>query len=228
MPTLVVLTGAGISAESGIRTFRDSNGLWENHRVEDVASPEGFRRDPALVLEFYNQRRRQAREVEPNPAHRALAALDHEPGWMVHVITQNVDDLHERAGSRHVLHLHGQLNLSRSVKTGKVYPCPGDIRVGDRCPDGGQLRPHIVWFGEAVTAIEEAAGLTARADALLIVGTSLQVYPAAGLLHYAPPLAPIFLVDKHVPAGLPARVHVFEEAASTGVPKAIEAIRAEL
>lgn len=224
--TLVVLTGAGISAESGIQTFRDSNGLWENHRVEDVASPEGFQRNPALVLDFYNQRRRQAREVQPNAAHQALAAFEKEKGWRVQIITQNVDTLHERAGSRHVLHLHGRLDQSRSVLTNKIYDCEGDIQWGDKCPDGGQLRPHIVWFGEMVPAIEEAAALTEKANAVLIVGTSLQVYPAAGLLHYASPFVPIFLVDKHVPAGLPKRVTVFEEAASTGVPKALAAIRA--
>jgi NAD-dependent deacetylase len=224
--TLIVLTGAGISAESGIQTFRDSNGLWENHRVEDVATPEGFRRHPALVLEFYNQRRRQARTVEPNAAHRALAGFEEVPGWEIYIITQNVDDLHERAGSSRVLHLHGQLNQSRSVKTGLVYPCDDDINEGDVCPAGGQLRPHIVWFGEEVPAIEEAAALTARADALLIVGTSLQVYPAAGLLDYAPPRATLFLVDKHVPAGVPRRVQVIEEPASTGVAKALAAIQA--
>lgn len=224
--TLVVLTGAGISAESGIQTFRDSNGLWENHRVEDVASPEGFRRNPALVLDFYNQRRRQAREVQPNAAHQALAEFAQTTGWQVQIITQNVDTLHERAGSTRVLHLHGRLDQSRSVKTNKVYDCEGDIHLGDKCPDGGQLRPHIVWFGEQVPAIEEAAALTETADALLIVGTSLQVYPAAGLLHYASPLVPLFLVDKHVPDGLPKRVTVIEEAASTGVPKALAAIRA--
>ena len=226
MKTLIVLTGAGISAESGIQTFRDSNGLWENHRVEDVATPEGFRRNPALVLEFYNQRRAQARSVAPNAAHLALAAFEKVKGWTVHVITQNVDPLHERAGSTRVLHLHGRLDQSRSVKTGKVYPCEGDIDEGDVCEAGSQLRPHIVWFGEEVPAIEEATALTQRADAVLIVGTSLQVYPAAGLLHEAPPFAPVFLVDKHVPSGLPRRVQVFEEAASTGVPKALAAIRA--
>ncbi len=223
--TLIVLTGAGISAESGIQTFRDSNGLWENHRVEDVASPEGFRRNPALVLDFYNQRRRQAQTVEPNAAHRALAGFEEAPGWRVHIITQNVDTLHERAGSSRVLHLHGRLDQSRSVKTGQVFPCDGDISEGDWCPAGGQLRPHIVWFGEEVPAIEEAATLTEQADALLIVGTSLQVYPAAGLLHYAPQTSGIYLVDKNVPEGLPRRVQVFEEAASTGVLKALKVIQ---
>jgi NAD-dependent deacetylase len=225
MPTLVVLTGAGISAESGIRTFRDADGLWENHRIEDVATPEAFRRNPELVLDFYNQRRAQARTVTPNAAHTALAAFEQTAGWNVRIITQNVDDLHERGGSTHVLHLHGMLNQSRSVKTGIVYPCAGDIHVGDVCPAGGLLRPHIVWFGEEVPAMEEAIALTSSADALLIVGTSLQVYPAAGLLDYAPRTAPVFLVDKHAPAGLPRRVRVLEEAASTGVPKALAAIQ---
>ncbi len=221
---LLVLTGAGISAESGIQTFRDSNGLWENHRVEDVATPEGFRRHPALVLEFYNQRRAQARTVAPNAAHRALAEFDNATDWTVYIVTQNVDDLHERAGSSRVLHLHGQLNQSRSVKTGQVYPCDGEINEGDACPDGGQLRPHIVWFGEDVPAMVEATELAHRADALLIVGTSLQVYPAAGLVYEVRPDVPIFLVDKHVPDGLPNRVRTFEEAASTGVVKALAAL----
>lgn len=221
---LIILTGAGISAESGIKTFRDADGLWENHRIEDVATPEAFRRNPALVLEFYNQRRAQARTVAPNAAHQAIAEFEKAAHWTVHVITQNVDDLHERAGSSRVLHLHGQLNQSRSVKTGRVYSCEGDINEGDCCPDGGQLRPHIVWFGEAVPAMDEATARTRRADAVLIVGTSLQVYPAAGLLHEAPWRTPIFLVDKHIPDGLPGRVRTFEEAASTGVPKALAAI----
>ena len=220
---LVVLTGAGVSAESGIQTFRDSNGLWENHRVEDVASPEGFARNPALVLDFYNQRRAQARTVQPNAAHLALAGFEQQvPGWRVSIITQNVDDLHERAGSSHVLHLHGMLNQMRSVKNAEaVLDCPGDIRVGDLAADGGQLRPHIVWFGEMVPAIEEAAELTATADALLVVGTSLQVYPAAGLLHYAPAGCPIYVVDPHQPPAGRAGVRYGAEPASTGVPRVL-------
>ncbi len=173
--TLIVLTGAGISAESGIQTFRDANGLWENHRVEDVATPEAFRRNPALVLDFYNQRRRQARTVAPNAAHRALAEFDRHADWQLH-------------------------------------PCEGNLNVGDTCPAGGQLRPHIVWFGEEVPAMNAAIALTERA--------------AAGLLHSAAPHVPVYLVDKHPPAGLPRRVHVLAEAASTGVPKALAAIRA--
>lgn len=219
---LVVLTGAGVSAESGIQTFRDTNGLWENHRVEDVASPEGFRRNPALVLDFYNQRRRQARTVQPNAAHLALAGFEEAPGWQVSIITQNVDDLHERAGSHSVLHLHGMLNQMRSVKNAEaVFDCPGDINVGDLAADGSQLRPHIVWFGEMVPAIEEAAALTATADALLVVGTSLQVYPAAGLLHYAPDGCPVYVIDPHQPPAGRAGVRYVAEAATTGVPKVL-------
>jgi NAD-dependent deacetylase len=226
MPHLVVLTGAGISAESGISTFRDSNGLWQTHRFEDVASPAGFAKDPALVLEFYNQRRAQARSVKPNAAHVALAEFAHRPDWKVTIITQNVDDLHERAGSGQVVHLHGRLDQMRSVSnSGLVYDCPGDIKVGDLAPDGQQLRPHIVWFGEAVPAIQEAQLLTATADVLLIVGTSLQVYPAASLLDYAPSHCPIYLVDPSTPAIYGANtseVHLVPEIASVGVPYVLE------
>ncbi len=222
LKTLVVLTGAGVSAESGIRTFRDTNGLWEDHRVEDVASPEGFARNPALVLDFYNQRRAQARTVQPNAAHVALAAFEKQPGWQVRIITQNVDDLHERAGSSHVLHLHGSLFQMRSVgNETAVFDCPGDIHLGDRAADGHQLRPHIVWFGEQVPAIEEAAEIVAEADAVLVVGTSLQVYPAAGLLHYAPSTCPVFVIDPHQPEAGRRGVRYVVEAASTGVPKAL-------
>ncbi|AMJ65381.1 SIR2 family NAD-dependent protein deacylase [Hymenobacter sp. PAMC 26628] len=222
MQHLVVLTGAGVSAESGIRTFRDTNGLWEDHRVEDVASPEGFARDPALVLDFYNQRRRQAKEVQPNAAHRALAGFEAHPGWRVSIITQNVDDLHERAGSTDVLHLHGMLNQMRTVADETtVYDCPDDIKLGDLGPDGAQLRPHIVWFGEMVPAIEEAAETVATADALLVVGTSLQVYPAAGLLHYAPAACPVFVIDPHQPPAGRRGVRYVVAPASTGVPEVL-------
>ncbi len=222
MKHLVVLTGAGVSAESGIRTFRDTNGLWEDHRVEDVASPEGFARNPTLVLDFYNQRRAQARTVQPNAAHLALANFEKQPGWRVRIITQNVDDLHERAGSSDVLHLHGMLNQMRSVgDETAVYDCPGDISLGDLAPDGEQLRPHIVWFGEMVPAIEEAAETVATADALLVVGTSLQVYPAAGLLHYAPATCPVFVIDPHQPEAGRRSVRYVVEPASTGVPKVL-------
>ena len=228
MKHLVVLTGAGVSAESGIRTFRDSNGLWENHRVEDVASPEGFARDPALVLDFYNQRRAQARSVAPNAAHLALADFEEEPGWRVTVITQNVDDLHERAGSSRVIHLHGRLNQMRSVTNESVvYDCPGDIHLGDLAPDGGQLRPHIVWFGEMVPLIEDAATATGTADALLVVGTSLQVYPAAGLLHYAPVGCPVYVIDPIQPAAGRRGIHYVVAPASTGVPTVLRELAAD-
>ena len=223
MPHLVVLTGAGVSAESGIRTFRDTNGLWEEHRIEDVATPEAFARNPALVLDFYNKRRAQARTVAPNPAHLALAGFEEAPGWTVSIITQNVDDLHERAGSTQVLHLHGRLTQMRSVHNeNQVFDIEGDIALGDRAPDGGQLRPHIVWFGELVPAIEEAAALVSTADALLVVGTSLQVYPAAGLLHYAPANCPVYVIDPHQPeVSGRAGVRYVVEPASTGVPKVL-------
>jgi NAD-dependent deacetylase len=191
---LVVLTGAGISAESGIKTFRDANGLWEGHDVMEVASPEGFRKNPALVLEFYNQRRRQLLEVSPNAAHHFLAEL--EADWNISIITQNVDDLHERAGSSHVLHLHGQLLQARSSKSDShIQPCKTDIHLGDLAQDGSQLRPNIVWFGESVPAMDKAIQITEKADIFLVIGTSLQVYPAAGLLSYAPDWATIIYVD---------------------------------
>ncbi len=222
MPHLVALTGAGVSAESGIRTFRDTDGLWENHRVEDVATPEAFARNPALVLDFYNQRRAQARAVLPNAAHQALAGFAARPGWTVSIITQNVDDLHERAGSTQVLHLHGMLRQMRSVNDEtQVFDCPGDIELGDLAPDGGQLRPHIVWFGEQVPAIEEAAELVATADVLLIIGTSLQVYPAAGLLHYAPAGCPVYVIDPHQPETSRPGVRYVAEPAGTGVAKVL-------
>jgi len=218
-----VLTGAGVSAESGIRTFRDTNGLWEEHRVEDVATPEAFARNPALVLDFYNQRRAQASQVQPNAAHLALAGFEEAPGWQVSIITQNVDDLHERAGSTQVLHLHGRLSQMRSVKNeGVVFECASAIQLGDLAPDGGQLRPHIVWFGEMVPAIEEAAEVVATADVLLVVGTSLQVYPAAGLLHYAPASCPVYVIDPHQPEVSGRRgVRYVVEPASIGVPQVL-------
>lgn len=224
MPHLVVLTGAGVSAESGIRTFRDTNGLWEEHRIEDVATPEAFARNPALVLDFYNKRRAQAREVQPNAAHLALAGFEEAPGWQVSIITQNVDDLHERAGSAGVVHLHGRLDQMRSVKNENViFDCPGDLAVGDLAADGGQLRPHIVWFGEMVPAIEEAAEIVTTADVLLVVGTSLQVYPAAGLLHYAPAGCPVVVIDPHQPEVSGRRnVRYVVEPASIGVPQVLK------
>lgn len=192
---LVVLTGAGISAESGLRTFRDSDGLWEEHRIEEVATPEAWQRDPETVLRFYNLRRKQLGEVSPNAAHHVLAELQKD--WEVDVVTQNVDDLHERAGSEKVLHLHGELRKVRSTGDPSEIHDIGysELRIGDQCSSGFQLRPHIVWFGEAVPLIEVAHEITTQADHLLIVGTSLNVYPAAGLMHAAPINCNITLID---------------------------------
>jgi len=194
---LIVLTGAGISAESGIKTFRDSNGLWENHNIEDVATLEAFICNPSLVLKFYNERRANMYNARPNSAHLALVSLEQK--YAVHIITQNVDDLHERAGSKSILHLHGELTKCRSVKNNNItYFCNKDIKLGDIAPDGGQLRPHIVWFGEAVPAMENAITLAKQADILLIIGTSLQVYPAASLLHYVSEECKIIIIDPHI------------------------------
>jgi len=195
---LVVLTGAGISAESGIKTFRDSDGLWEGYDVTEVASPEGWKRNPALVLDFYNMRRKQALEASPNTAHTGLADL--ERYFDVHIITQNIDDLHERGGSTRVTHLHGEILKMRSERSlSPSYEIRGDINMGDLAPDGGQLRPDIVWFGEAVPMIEKAAQITMDADIFVVVGTSLVVYPAAGLIDLVPVYNPKFVIDKSVP-----------------------------
>jgi NAD-dependent deacetylase len=192
---LVVLTGAGMSAESGIKTFRDSDGLWENHDVMEVASIDGWHRNPQLVLEFYNQRRKQLYEVSPNAGHIGLAKLEND--FEVHIITQNVDDLHERAGSTQIIHLHGELKKVRSIKNAsKTFELDGwEVKWGDVADDGYQLRPHIVWFGEEVPLMDMAAVLVDQADILVVIGTSLQVYPAAGLLHYAPAHIPKYLID---------------------------------
>ena len=196
MKKIVVMTGAGVSAESGIRTFRDSNGLWEDHEVMDVASPEGWARDREMVLRFYNARRAQLKEVSPNAAHKAIRDL--EEHFDVRVITQNVDDLHEQAGSSRVLHLHGELKKVRSTfDETLVYDWTEDLNIGDLCDDGHQLRPHIVWFGEAVPMLSEAIHQTKQADIVIIVGTSLQVYPAASLFSYAKSSAPVYYVDPH-------------------------------
>ncbi len=196
MKKIVILTGAGVSAESGIATFRDSNGLWENHRVEDVASPAGFARDPALVLDFYNQRRAQLHTVQPNEGHHHIAAL--EKDYRVTVITQNIDDLHERAGSTNIIHLHGELLKARPASGhGFIVDWPGDINLGDTDENGVQLRPHIVWFGEEVPEIQNAALQVSAADLIIIVGTSMQVYPAAGLVDYADDRIPVLYVDPH-------------------------------
>ena len=195
MKELVVLSGAGMSAESGLKTFRDMGGLWEQYDVTEVASPEAWEKDPALVLRFYNQRRRQLLEASPNVGHKALCEL--EKHFNVHIVTQNVDDLHERAGSRHVLHLHGELRKARSTADPSlVYDIEGaELNVGDLCEKGSQLRPHVVWFGEPVPAMEEAVEIVGRADIFVIIGTSLNVYPAAGLVQYTRPECEIFVID---------------------------------
>jgi NAD-dependent deacetylase len=214
---LVVLTGAGISAESGLKTFRDSDGLWEGYDINEVATATAWRRNQALVQEFYNLRRRGVKEAEPNPAHLALAGLEKE--FNVLIITQNIDDLHERAGSTQVLHLHGEIFKMRSEKNeALIYPIDGDINMGDLAEDGAQLRPHIVWFEEPVPMMEKAAVLMLDADIFLIVGTSLVVYPAASLVSYAPPYLPKYIVDKKLPA-LP-RLHnltAIEKPATEGM-----------
>lgn len=195
---LIVLTGAGISAESGLRTFRDSDGLWEGYNIEDVATPRAWRKDPQLVLEFYNYRRRNVLDAAPNAAHYGLAEL--EKNYEVTIITQNIDDLHERAGSTNVLHLHGEIFKMRSEKNEQlVYDIKGDIKVGDKAEDGGQLRPHIVWFEEPVPKIEEAIPVVRGSDIFVVVGTSLVVYPAAGLVNYAPWNIPKYIIDKRIP-----------------------------
>lgn len=217
---LVVLTGAGISAESGIATFRDAGGLWEGHRVEDVATPEGWMKNPALILEFYNQRRKKALEVKPNRGHEILAEL--EQYFDVTVVTQNVDDLHERAGSTHIIHLHGSLFESRSTADENlVYRIQGwALNLGDRCEKGSQLRPNIVWFGEMVPMMEVAAQYAAEADIFLVVGTSMVVYPAAGLIHYVPVESPKFVIDPKLPdVGTIPYVTMIAEKASTGMEK---------
>lgn len=195
MKTIVVLTGAGISAESGISTFRDSGGLWEKYSIEEVATPQAWQRNQDLVLDFYNQRRKQLYEVEPNAAHYALAEL--EKKFEVKIITQNVDDLHERAGSSDVLHLHGELKKAQSsLDPSLVYDIDGwELKKGDKCERDSQLRPHVVWFGEPVPMIEPAAEISSQADTYLVVGTSLNVYPAAGLIHYTKPGIPMYLID---------------------------------
>lgn len=214
---LVVLTGAGISAESGLKTFRDSDGLWEGYDIAEVATPRAWRKDPGLVLEFYNMRRRNVAEAEPNAAHLGLAELEND--FDVHIITQNIDDLHERAGSNQVLHLHGEIFKMRSEADEQlVYEIRGDIQLGDKAEDGAQLRPHIVWFEEPVPMIAKAAEITRTADIFVVVGTSLAVYPAAGLVNYAPTDCPKFIVDKKIPytSSIP-QLDVIEMPATEGV-----------
>ena len=225
MKKCVVLTGAGISAESGLQTFRDSGGLWEGYRVEDVCTPEAFARSPQTVIDFYNARRRAAAAAEPNAAHFALADL--ERAYDVQIITQNVDDMHERAGSGKVLHLHGELNKLRStVDENKILPWQGDQTLANRDSRGRPLRPHIVWFGEAVPLIEEAVRLVEAADTVIVVGTSLKVYPAASLLHYARFGVPVYLIDPKPNADV-SGVEILTQTAVRGVPALVaELLRA--
>ncbi|HTJ14210.1 MAG TPA: NAD-dependent deacylase [Dinghuibacter sp.] len=222
---LVVLTGAGISAESGLRTFRDSDGLWEGYAIEDVATPRAWQRNPRLVLDFYNTRRRDVRAAKPNAAHLALAELEND--YKVTVITQNVDDLHERAGSTNILHLHGEILKMRSDRDEKyIQEILGDMEEGALAPDGGLLRPNIVWFEEPVPLIAEAAKITNTADVFLVVGTSLQVYPAAGLVDLVPRHAPVYVVDKKLPPMAPhPRLHLIEQAATIGMREVLAALR---
>lgn len=218
---VVILTGAGISAESGISTFRDSDGLWEQYRVEDVATHDAYLRNPELVLNFYNERRRQLFAVKPNEGHRQLVRLEEK--YDVHIITQNIDNLHEQAGSTQVLHLHGELTKARSDKDDNLIVEIGDrdIRLGDKAPDGAQLRPHIVWFGEAVPNIEPAAKLCEEADYFVVIGTSMNVYPAAGLIHYVPKGVPCYLVDPKAVA-ISRPITIVQEKAGTGVKKVVD------
>jgi NAD-dependent deacetylase len=223
MKKIVVLTGAGVSAESGLRTFRDHDGLWHDHRVEDVATPEAWERDMDLVNEFYNERRKNLAEAQPNAAHKALATL--EDKYEVDIITQNVDDLHERGGSTRVLHLHGELKKVRSsVDPSLIHELNGwELKRGDLCEKGSQLRPHIVWFGEPVPLIMEAAKLVEQADILIIIGTSLQVYPAAGLIHYAFAGAPKYYIDPNASA-VPfiPMLEIIRKTAGEGVTELVE------
>lgn len=223
MKNIVVLTGAGISAESGLKTFRDANGLWEGHDVMEVATPQAFERNPELVLEFYNQRRRQLLTVKPNKAHYALAKL--EEVYNVHIVTQNVDDLHERGGSRNVLHLHGELLKARSVGNEmNIIPRKKDILMGDLCEQGHQLRPHIVWFGEAVPMLDTAINITQKADILIIIGTSMQVYPAASLIHYVSNGIPIYFIDPKpsIEENGREQLKIIPKTAVEGVPNLVD------
>ncbi len=215
---LVVLSGAGVSADSGVETFRDANGLWAKHRVEDVCTPEALENNPELVLDFYNQRRRQLFDIEPNAGHLAIAEL--EEVFDVDVITQNVDNLHERAGSTKILHLHGELLKCRSMKDDTfIREITGDLHIGDLCPSGGQLRPHIVFFGEQVPEIEKAVEIISTAEIVIVVGTSLAVYPASSLIYNAPAKAEIYVVDPSVVEINSRKVSYIRERSVTGLPK---------
>ena len=224
MKKVVVLTGAGISAESGLKTFRDSDGLWEGYNIEDVATPEAWRRNPELVQDFYNQRRRSVLEAEPNTAHFALAKLEEK--YDVTIITQNIDDLHERGGSSNVVHLHGIITRSQSsLNPNLTYPINGwEIKMGEKCELGSQLRAHVVWFGEDVPMISKAAQICATANIFILVGTSLAVYPAAGLVDYVPYDTPKFIIDPKIPSLSGDNFIKVEEKATTGVPKVVEGL----
>ena len=231
MKKLVVLSGAGMSAESGISTFRDTGGLWEQYRVEDVATPEGYARNPELVIRFYNERRRQLQEVEPNQGHRLLAEMERD--FDITIVTQNVDNLHERGGSSHVIHLHGELTKVTSSRQPnnpdfirELKPEEWEVKMGDLAKDGTQLRPYIVWFGEAVPAIEVAAHYVEKADILVIIGTSMNVYPAAGLLYYAKPQCEVFLIDPNeVRVNADRPINIIQKGASEGVKELWETLK---
>lgn len=221
MKKVTVLTGAGISAESGIKTFRDEDGLWEGHDVMQVASPAGWKNNMELVLDFYNQRRRQLLKVKPNEAHKALVRL--EDKFDVHIITQNIDDLHERAGSRQVTHLHGELLKARSTfDDDLVLDWRDDIKPGDFCEYNKQLRPHVVWFGEAVPMFEKAAEIISDSEFVIIIGTSMQVYPAAGLIEFAPRQAPVYFIDPKPNIQQSKRLKIVNKTAVEGVPEVVE------
>ena len=225
MKNIVVLTGAGMSAESGIKTFRDADGLWEGYDVMEVASPEGWYKNQELVLDFYNQRRKQLFQVKPNKAHKLLAQL--EDKYHLDIITQNVDDLHERAGSKNVLHLHGELLKVRSTTNENlVYTWKKDLNLGDKCETGSQLRPHIVWFGEAVPMLNLAVEITKEADILVIIGTSMQVYPAASLIHYIKNDTPVYFIDPkpNINDSSFENITIYAEKASVGVENLIRAL----
>lgn len=218
---LVVLSGAGISAESGVKTFRDSNGLWENHRIEDVASPEGFQRNPQMVLDFYNARRKQLQKVEPNEAHLLLAKL--EEYFEVHIITQNVDDLHERGGSSRIIHLHGELKKARPIDSeSEIIVWEKDLNLGHLNSKGVQLRPHIVWFGEMVPEMDQAVKIAETADVFLVIGTSMQVYPAASLIQFIPDHCEVFVIDPNLDQNFVAADHFLKTSATDGMRKLIE------
>ncbi|NDC31069.1 MAG: NAD-dependent deacylase [Bacteroidetes bacterium] len=225
---LVVLTGAGISAESGLKTFRDSDGLWEGYNIEEVATPEAWHKNPSLVQQFYNERRKAVLEAEPNKAHVLLAELEEQ--FNVHIITQNIDNLHERAGSNNILHLHGEIVKSRSTfNSDDIYPIKGwELKMGDLCNAGYQLRPHIVWFGESVPLIEPAKEIVSDADIFVIIGTSLQVYPAAGLINYTKPKIPIYVIDPKQIIINNMRFQIIQEKAETGVEQLIKILNSKI